>query len=73
MSKLRLTIAWHEKYVCKWVKQVGIDTPQVKNLVYGLDMKPLVTARKKCCIGVRRPAVRTRKSVTHKCITHSTW
>ena len=26
-SKVRLTVAWHEKYVCKWVKQVGIDTP----------------------------------------------
>ena len=27
MSKLRLTVAWHEKYVCKWVRQVGIGTP----------------------------------------------
>ena len=27
MSKLRLTIAWHENYGCKWVKQVGIETP----------------------------------------------
>ena len=25
-----------------------------------------------CCIGVRRLMVRTRKSVAHKCITHST-
>ena len=24
--QLRLTVVWHEKYVCKWVKQVGIDT-----------------------------------------------
>ena len=44
----------------------------MKNLVYGLDIKSLMKARKKCCIGVRRPAVRTRKSVAHKCITHST-
>ena len=33
---------------------------------------PLFFNIKKCCISVRRPAVRTRKSVAHKCITHST-
>ena len=33
---------------------------------------PLFLNKTKCCIGVRRPAVRTRKSVAHKCITHST-
>ena len=31
---------------------------------------PLFLNETKCCIGVRRLAVRTRKSVTHKCITH---
>ena len=33
---------------------------------------PLFLNKTKCCIGVRHPAVRTRKSVAHKCITHST-
>ena len=33
---------------------------------------PLFLNKIKCCIGVRRPTMRTRKSVAHKCITHST-
>ena len=33
---------------------------------------PLFLNKTECCIGVRRPTVRTRKSVAHKCITHST-
>ena len=33
---------------------------------------PLFLNKTECCIGVWRPAVRTRKSVAHKCITHST-
>ena len=32
---------------------------------------PLFLNKTKCCIGVWRLAVRTRKSVAHKCITHS--
>ena len=33
---------------------------------------PLFLNKTKCCIGVQRPAMRTRKYVAHKCITHST-
>ena len=33
---------------------------------------PLFLNKTKCCIGMRRPELRTRKSVAHKCITHST-
>ena len=31
-----------------------------------------VLNKTRCCIGVRRLVVRTRKSVAYKCITHST-
>ena len=33
---------------------------------------PLFLNKTECCIGVRRPTVRTRKSLAHKCITHNT-
>ena len=33
---------------------------------------PLLLNKIECCIGVRRPAVRTQKSLAHKYITHST-
>ena len=33
---------------------------------------PLFLNKTECCIGVRHPAVRTRKSVAHNCITHNT-
>ena len=33
---------------------------------------PLFLNKTKYCIGIRRPVVRTQKSVAHKCITHST-
>ena len=32
---------------------------------------PLFLNKTKCYIGVRCPTVRTRKSMAHKCITHS--
>ena len=33
---------------------------------------PLFLNKTKCCIGVRCLAVRTQKSMAHKCITHNT-
>ena len=33
---------------------------------------PLFLNKIECYIGVRRPAVRTHKSLAHKCITHNT-
>ena len=33
---------------------------------------PLFLNKTKCCIGMRRPTVRTQKFMAHKCITHST-
>ena len=41
------------------IKQVIGDCPLFLNII-------------ESCIGVWHPAVRTRKSVAHKCITHST-
>ena len=51
-----------------WAEQVGIDPPQGERpkCYSRLDMIPGDVSSRKCWKGVRRPAVKTRKSVAHK-------
>ena len=51
-----------------WAEQVGVDPPQGERpkCYSWLDMNPDDVSSRKCWKGVRRSAVKTRKSVAHK-------
>ena len=51
-----------------WAEQVGVDPPQGERpkCYSRLNMNPGNVSSRKCWKDVRRPAVKTRKSVAHK-------
>ena len=56
-----------------WAEQVGVDPPQGERpkCYSQLDMNHGDVSSRKCCKGMRRPEVKTPKSVAHKRKTKS--
>ena len=55
-------------FVNKTVYQKLSNAFEIKRVI---RVCPLFLNKIECFIGLRRPATRTRKSMAHKCITHS--
>ena len=66
-------VAWHEKYMCKWVKEVGIDTPSGEKPGIWFRHETVDESLKKMLYRCAASCDENLEIRDNKCITHSTW